>query len=170
MTVTIRNAVDADLDALIRLNAQVQRLHAQVYPADFKSLTDEGEVRDFLLSAMRQTDHTILLAQVDGAVVGYAWIEIQDQPQTPFTWAKKRVFLHHICVDSGHQRLGVGSALIAQVEDRALAAGIGEVALDMWPLNDAAQAFFKSRGLKTYRLFLRKQIVPGGKAHGGVPK
>jgi hypothetical protein len=46
MTVTIRNAVDADLDALIRLNAQVQELHAQVYPADFKSLTDEGEVRD----------------------------------------------------------------------------------------------------------------------------
>jgi len=34
MTVTIRNAVDADLDALIRLNAQVQKLHAQVYPAD----------------------------------------------------------------------------------------------------------------------------------------
>jgi hypothetical protein len=41
MTVTIRNPVDADLDALIRLNAQMQRLHAQIiYPADLKSLTD----------------------------------------------------------------------------------------------------------------------------------
>jgi hypothetical protein len=77
MTVTIRNAVGADLDALIRLNVQLQRLHAQVYPADFKSSTDEGEVRDFSTSVMRRTDHTILLAQVDGAVVGYAWIEIQ---------------------------------------------------------------------------------------------
>ena len=73
MTVTIRNAVDADLDPLVGLNAQVQELHAQVYPADFKSLTDEGEVRDFLASVMRQTDHTILLAQVDGVIVGYAW-------------------------------------------------------------------------------------------------
>jgi ribosomal protein S18 acetylase RimI-like enzyme len=108
MTVTVRNAVDADLDALIRLNTQLQRLHAQVYPADFKSLTDERDVRDFLLSAMRQTDHTILVAQIDGAVVGYAWIEIQDRPQTPFSWAKKRAFLHHICVDSGRRRLGVG--------------------------------------------------------------
>jgi hypothetical protein len=34
MTAAIRNAVDADLGALIRLNARVQRLHAQVYPAD----------------------------------------------------------------------------------------------------------------------------------------
>jgi hypothetical protein len=42
MTVTIRNALDADLDALVRLNAQVQMLHAQVYPADFKSSTDAG--------------------------------------------------------------------------------------------------------------------------------
>jgi ribosomal protein S18 acetylase RimI-like enzyme len=162
VTATIRNAVDADLAALIKLNAQVQRLHAQVYPADFKSLTDEGEVRDFLASAMRQTDHTILLAQVDGAVVGYAWIEIQDRPQTPFTWPTKRIFLHHICVDSGHRRLGVGSALIARLEERALAAGIGEFALDMWLLNDAAQAFFKSCGLEIYRLFLRKQTVPRG--------
>jgi len=166
MTVTIRNAVDADLDALIRLNAQVQKLHAQVYPADFKSLTDEGEVRDFLVSAMRQTGHTILLAQVDGAVVGYAWFEIQDRPQTPFTWPRKRAFLHQICVDFGHRRLGVGSALITRVEDQALAAGIGEFALDMWSVNDTAQAFFKSCGLKTYRLFLRKQTVPGGKVQG----
>jgi diamine N-acetyltransferase len=167
MTVTTRNAVDADLDALIRLNAQVQELHAHVYPADFKSLTDEGEVRDFLASLMRRTDHTILLAQVDDEVVGYAWFEIQDRPQTPFTWAKKRVFLHHICADSGHRRLGVGSALITRVEERALAAGIGEIALDMWSLNDTAQAFFKSCGLEPYRLFLRKHTAPGDKAQGG---
>jgi ribosomal protein S18 acetylase RimI-like enzyme len=167
MTVTIRNAEDADLDALIRLNAQVQKVHAQFYPADFKSLADEGEVRDFLASTMRQPDHTILVADVDGVVAGYAWIEIQERPQTPFTWAKKRVFLHHICVDSGRQRLGVGSALIARVEEQALAADIGEFAMDVWSLNTAAQAFFKSCGLKTYRLFLRKQIVPGGKAQGG---
>jgi ribosomal protein S18 acetylase RimI-like enzyme len=167
MTVTIRNAVDADLDSLIRLSAQVQELHAQVYPADFKSLTDEREVRDFLGSVMRRTDHTILLAQVDGAVVGYAWIEIEDRPQTPFTWAKKRVFLHHICIDFGHRRLGVGSALITRIEERAGAAGIGEFALDMWSLNDTARAFFKSCGLKTYRVFLRKQTVPGGQVQGG---
>ena len=166
MALTIRNAVDADLDALIRLNAQMQRLHAQVYPADFKSRTDGGEVRDFLASVMRRTDHILLIAQVDGAVAGYAWFEIQDRPQTPFTWPRKRVFLHHICVDSGHRRSGVGSALITRVEEQALAAGIGEFALDMWSLNDTAQAFFKSCGLTTYRLFLRKQTVPGGKVQG----
>jgi diamine N-acetyltransferase len=166
MAVIVRNAVDADLDPLISLNAQVQSLHAQVYPADFKSLTDEAEVRDFFASVMRQTDHTILLAQIDGAVVGYAWIEIQDRPQTPFTWAKKRVFLHHICVDSGHRRLGVGSALITRVEKQALAGGIGEFVLDMWLLNDTAQVFFKFCGFETYRSFRRKQIVPGGKALG----
>jgi ribosomal protein S18 acetylase RimI-like enzyme len=166
MTVTIRNAVDADLGALIRLHAQVQRLHAQVYPADFKSSTDEGEVRNFLASVMRRTDHTILLAQVDGAVVGYAWFEIQNRPETPFTWPRKTVFLHHICVDSGHRRMGVGSALITRVEERALGTGIGELALDMWSLNAAAERFFKSCGLKTYRLFLRKQTVLGGKVQG----
>ena len=167
MIVTIRNAADTDLDVLIRLNAQVQSLHEQAYPADFKSSTDEAEVRDFLASVMRRTGHAILLAQVDGAIVGYAWFEIQDRPQTPFTWAKKRVLLHHICVDSGHRRLGAGSALITRVEERALAGGIGEFALDMWSLNDTAQAFFKSCGLETYRHFLRKLTVPGGTVQGG---
>jgi ribosomal protein S18 acetylase RimI-like enzyme len=159
MAVVIRNATDGDLEALIRLNAQVQRLHAQNYPADFRSSTDEREVRDFFASVIQRVDHTILLAQVDGADVTYAWIEIVDRPATPFTWAKKRAFLHHICVDSGHLRLGVGSALITRIEERALAAGAGEFVLDMWSLNDSAQAFFKSRGLATYRLFLRKQLI-----------
>jgi hypothetical protein len=40
-------------------------------------------------------------------------------------------------------------------------------ALDMWSLNETAQAFFKSCGLKTYRLFLRKQTAPGGKVKEG---
>jgi ribosomal protein S18 acetylase RimI-like enzyme len=123
-----------------------------VYPADFKPITDAGEVRDFLVSAMRQTDHTILLAQVEGAVVGYAWIEIQDRAQTPFTWPRKRVFLHHICVDSGHRRLGVGLALMTRVEERALAAGIGEFALDMWSLNDTAQAYWLTKPSKAGEL------------------
>jgi ribosomal protein S18 acetylase RimI-like enzyme len=158
MIVVIKNATDADLDALIRLNAQVQRLHAHSYPADFKSSTEESEVRNFFASVIQRVDHTILLAQVDGADVGYAWIEVMNRPATPFTWAKKRAFLHHICVDSGHRRLGVGSALITQVEERALAAGVGEFVLDMWSFNDSAQQFFKSCGLATYRLFLRKQL------------
>ena len=89
MTVAIINATDADLGALIRLNAQVQMVHAQSYPADFKSLTDESEVRHFLASVIQRVDHAILLAQVDGADVGYAWIEIMERPPTPFTWGKK---------------------------------------------------------------------------------
>ncbi len=158
MIVAIRYATDADLDAIVRLNAYVQRLHAHSYPADFKLLTDEGEVRNVFASVLQQTDHTILLAEAGGADVGYAWIEIMDRPPTPFTWAKKRVFLHHICVDSDHRRLGVGSALINRIEERALAAGIGEFVIDMWSLNDSAQAFFEACGLKTYRTLLRKQI------------
>jgi ribosomal protein S18 acetylase RimI-like enzyme len=158
MTVAIRDATDADLDTLITLNAQVQRWHAHSYPADFKSSTEESEVRNFLASVIQRVDHTILLAQVDGAGVGYAWIEMMNRPATPLTWAKKRVFLHHICVDSGHRRLGVGSALITRIEERALAAGAGELVLDMWSLNDSAQEFFKSCGLATYRLLLRKQL------------
>jgi hypothetical protein len=59
-----------------------------------------------------------------------------------------------------------GLTLITQVEERALASGSGEVALDMWSLNDTAQAFFKSCGLKPYRLFLRKQTVPGDTVQG----
>lgn len=159
MTIAIRNATDADLGALIRLNAQVQRVHAETYPADFKSITDEGEVRLFLASVIQRVDHAILLAQVDGTDVGYAWIELMQRPPTPFTWAKKRIFLHHICVDIGHRRLGIGSALITRIEERAVAAGIDEFVLDMWALNDSAQAFFNSCGLETYRLFLRKQLA-----------
>ena len=45
-------------------------------------------------------------------------------------------------------------------------ASIGEFGLDMWWLNDTAQAFFESCGLKIYRLFLRKETVPKGKMQG----
>jgi GNAT superfamily N-acetyltransferase len=123
---------------------------------DFDRFVEDGLARvkvPGLGVAMIRKDRTLFAG-------GYGLADVKNR--IPVTADSASVFLHHICVDSGHRRLGVGSALITRVEERALAGGIGEFAVDMWLLNDTAQAFFKSCGLETYRLFLRKQTVPGG--------
>ena len=88
MRIDVRIAEASDLDTLIGLNRQVQGVHADLYPADVKATVNDGELRAFLSSLVARSDTRILLAEIDGASAGYAWIEIQDRPETPFTLAK----------------------------------------------------------------------------------
>jgi ribosomal protein S18 acetylase RimI-like enzyme len=95
------------VDALARLNGQTQRLHATLYPRDFKTQVDEAELRSFLRAALARGGARWLVAEIEGSVVGYAWLEIQIRPETLFRFAKQRLFLHHLCVDGNHRRRGI---------------------------------------------------------------
>ena len=52
MSVEVRAASEADLDALIQLNRLVQNLHAALYPGDFKSVAEPSAVREFFAARL----------------------------------------------------------------------------------------------------------------------
>jgi ribosomal protein S18 acetylase RimI-like enzyme len=156
MKIGIRKAGTCDVAALVKLNGQVQSLHAALYPGDFKPKVDDDELADFMISVMEQDENRILIAEIDEIAVGYVWLEIKNCPETALTFARRVVFLQQICVNSGHRRRGIGSALLIQIEQFAKEDGADEILLGTWSSNEIAQGFFRSRGFEPFTILMRK--------------
>jgi ribosomal protein S18 acetylase RimI-like enzyme len=91
-----------------------------------------------------------LLAEIDGAPVGYAVAEIVRHPETGRHHAHQMVYVHELCVRPAFRRRGVGRTLIDAVRERGREFGIALIALDTWTFNEEALAFFGRYGLKPY--------------------
>jgi ribosomal protein S18 acetylase RimI-like enzyme len=159
MTISVRVASVADIDDIVRLNRDVQLLHAELEPAFFKSNFDNEKVASFFAAKLALSENHIRLADSSDGPNGYVWFEVQDRPETPLTLARKRIYIHHLSVQAGARRHGIASALLRQVEAEALIGGITAIALDTWAANESARSFFEARGFTAFNLSLGKQLT-----------
>jgi diamine N-acetyltransferase len=155
--ITIRIAIDADLDTLVRLNQAVQSVHAEFYPDDFRAMADADGLKALLGSRLAN----VAIAEVDGLSVGYVWFEEQTRPANPFSPPSRCLFVHHLSVLPDARRRGVAGALTAHAEAYAECQDIDEIALSHWAANAAAQQFFAARGFAPYRILLRRKLSDG---------
>jgi ribosomal protein S18 acetylase RimI-like enzyme len=159
MSVEVRAASEADLEAVVQLNQMVQNLHSVLYPGDFKQVADRSAVRTFFAGRLVSPKSAIGIAEADRVPVGYVWFEVQERPETPFTPPRPRIYVHHISVAPEARRRGIATALMRYVEHRAASEGIHEIALDTWASNLDAQRFFGSQGFVTFSVALRKTLA-----------
>ena len=146
----VRVAGPADAEAVVVLNRDVQALHAALEPALFKPPGPSTMSVEDAIAILALPQNLVLLAEVDGTPVGYAYAELRRRGETPFAYAYDEMYLHHLSVAPSWRRRGVGQALLAAVSERASVTGIGRVALDVWSANTAARAFFESQGFAPY--------------------
>ena len=90
---------------------------------------------------------------------GYIWSEVQQRAATPFTYAFRRTYIHHISVRTEARRQGVASALLSWTESYSLADGIEEMLADHWMDNSAARAFFAQSDFTRLREVRRKSLA-----------
>jgi ribosomal protein S18 acetylase RimI-like enzyme len=166
MAVTVRAAQESDLDALVALNEIVRELHAVLYPEDFALHADQNAIKASLAALLHEPGHALIVAEADGAVagptgsvVGYAWIELQVRPSSPFYNRRDRIYVHHLAVAPQARRQGVAAALFHHIEQRAAAHGIGDVYLESWAANKDAHAFFAAQGFTHLKYMFRKRLV-----------
>ena len=166
MAVTVRAAMEADLDALVALNQVVQGLHAGLYPEDFSPDVDPDAVKGRFAALLHEAGHALIVAEADaavagrdGGVVGYAWTELQVRPPSPFYNRRDRVYVHHLSVLPRARRHGVAAALFRYIEQYAAARGVGDLYLESWAANVEAHAFFAAQGFATLKCMFRKRLV-----------
>lgn len=155
----IREAGPSDVDALVELTLQVQRLHVANEPERFVTPSSAAVAAWW---SERLSDHGwyALVAEIDGACVGYVLFERIDRPAAVFTAGQQALYLHHIGVDPSVRHRGIGRALLHAVEQAAAEHGLQQVALDTWSFNTTAQAFFTACGYEPYNLRLRRRLPP----------
>jgi ribosomal protein S18 acetylase RimI-like enzyme len=148
----IRPATAADFHAVCDLSSQVLKLHAERWPQFFKDPTPAVPTRDAYDDWLSNSSRHVLVADVDGEVVGYAIAEVQHRPETPYKYPLDVLYIEQIGVRAVDRRRGCAKALVEAITALPRTRGIGRVELDVWAFNEAAQASFKSMGFEPFQL------------------
>jgi ribosomal protein S18 acetylase RimI-like enzyme len=158
MTMEIRSATKADMPGLLQLVDQIQRQHAVPFPEEFHADPDTTGLQAFFGRLMEEDQQILLVAHEGAERVGYLWCEIQRFGDTLFRPARTQLYIQHVCVDAGHRRQGIASALFARIDALAQSEKIGRIGLDTWAGNDTALSFFHAHGYETRQIKLLKTI------------
>lgn len=147
-TVTIRPARPSDAPALGRLGALLVQTHHEFDSRRFIAATSRTEqgYGAFLGSQLTAPDAIVLVAELEGTVIGYAYAGVEG-----FDYMSLRGpagVLHDIVIDTAHRGRGAGHLLL----DAALAAlearGVPRIVLMTAEQNEAAQRLFAHAGFR----------------------
>ena len=125
----IREAVTADAPALARLLGDLG------YPVDGDAVVQRME---------RLGDDRLVVAEIDGAVVGFAQLHVSPAIEYDGDAAK----LAALVVDADHRGVGVGRALVEAVEAEARARGCVLLFVTTAERRADAHAFYERVGLE----------------------
>jgi len=146
--VSIRRASRDDVPVLGRLGKLMVQTH---YDFDSKRFlppsprTEEG-YGSFLGSQLDQKDVVVLVAEVDGAVVGFAYGTNEG-----YDWMSLRGpagALHDIVVDPAHRGKGIGAQLLDAIVNVFEEKGAPRVLLSTAFKNETAQRLFERAGFR----------------------
>jgi RimJ/RimL family protein N-acetyltransferase len=116
-----------------------------------------GDERRYLRAVRRHSDAAVLVAEINGTVVGRLSIARDPHP------ASKHVADVGLMVARKHRRHGAGTALMDAAEAWARGVGITKIELHVFPHNDPALALYTARGYE--REGLRRRHYRRGGEH-----
>jgi ribosomal protein S18 acetylase RimI-like enzyme len=158
ISVTVRPAKPADLDAIGRLGALLVRTHHDFDPARFIAATPQTErgYASFLGTQLAEPDVIVLVAERDGDIVGYTYAGIEGRDYMSLRGPAGA--LYDIVVDPAHRGHGIGKALL----DATLAAlesrGAPQVVLSTAERNDVAQRLFARAGFRRTMIEMTRDL------------
>lgn len=159
--VSIRPAVPADLPAIGRLGALLVRMHHDFDPKRFIAATPRTEhgYASFLGTQLAEPEVMVLVAERDGAVLGYAYAGIEGRDYMSLRGPAG--VLHDIVVDPAHRERGVGRMLLDATLAALEARGAPRVVLSTAELNEPAQRLFARAGFRRTMIEMTRELDGG---------
>ena len=156
--VSIRRANPADMATVGRLGALLVRLHHDLDPKRFIPATrrTEKSYGSFLGTQLDEPDIIILVAEQDGAVVGYTYSGVEGIDYMSLRGPAGVV--HDIVVDPTHREHGVGQMLLDATLKELRAKGAKQVVLETADQNESAQRLFARTGFRRTMIEMTREL------------
>jgi L-amino acid N-acyltransferase YncA len=149
--VTIRDATAADAAAICRIYNQ--GIQDRVATLETEERTPE-ERRDWL--AGRGARHPVLVAEAEGAVVGWGSLNVFN-PRPAYD----HVADFSLYVDRGWRGRGVGRRLLEALVARARALGYHKLVLSAFPWNEAGMQVYRRAGFREVGSYREQGLLDG---------
>lgn len=154
----IRKATRGDLEAIGRLGAALLRAHSEFDAERFMAAGPDAEdgYAWFLGTQLDQDASLVLVADVDGVVVGYLYAAIE-----PRNWKELRDeagFIHDVLVQEGSRGAGLAQRLIEEAASWCRARGVPRVLLWTAARNTRAQQLFERLGFRGTMIEMTREL------------
>ena len=144
----IRNAEEKDAKKIMLLLSQVLEIHADIRPDIFIHGTTKYSESQIFSILQDESRRTYVAADENDCVLGYAFCELKEQPQSDNLIPFKYLYIDDLCIDRESRGKNIGKALFEFVKIEAKKLGCYEIVLNVWEGNDSARGFYDKMGMK----------------------
>ena len=157
-TVSIRRATQADLPRIGTLGALLVHTHHEFDPKRFLAPTPETPqgYSWWLGKQLAEERVVVLVAELDGRVVGYTYAGIEDTDYMALRGPAGAFY--DIVVDPAHRGRGIGRALVDATLAALKARGAPRVVLSTAEQNAAAQRLFAGAGFRRTMIEMTREL------------
>jgi ribosomal protein S18 acetylase RimI-like enzyme len=161
VSLTIRDAGEADIETLISMMGALDDQHTAARPDVFCGSSERPRSRDDVAGLLTAADSTVLVAALDGGIVGYVVIRMRDVDRMLLVHRRFGEVDALFVVEQARHR-GVGAALMQAAEDWIRHSAGTAIELVVWEFNDAAIRFYEAQGYTTDFRRMRRSLEPPG--------
>ena len=156
---SVRLARPADLDALSRLGAYLVTEHHDFDPDRFIAPAPDmpQTYGSFLESQAGRADRFVLVAERNGAVVGYVFAGMEGADYMMLRGPAGAVY--DLVVDPDHRRQGIGGMLLRAALSELAGRGARRAVLSTAAKNSPAQSLFERSGFRRTMIEMTRELA-----------
>ncbi|TSJ47992.1 GNAT family N-acetyltransferase [Fluviicola chungangensis] len=139
-----------DFKRIAELNADVQNLHAKLYPEIFKPF-NRIEMEKALENFLSDPNCFSYIVELNNVAIGSAVFFVKEAKENAFHYTIRTLYIDQISVLPEHQKTGAGKMLMQKAEQLARENSIKKIELDHWTANKVAATYFRKNGYMLYR-------------------
>ena len=157
MKIEVRRGTKGDARIIAEYAMKLVEQHVGYDPVRFDRIATVDGMEWFYSGQTEAADAAVLVAELDGNVVGFAYIGYEEKNYADLAVATVR--LHDVYVDEGARHCGAGRELINGAVEVAKEYGAEKLLLSVAAKNTAASEFFEQAGFVT--TMYEMMLVPG---------
>jgi diamine N-acetyltransferase len=121
--------------------------HAEALPTIFAKV-DVVMPIDYYQQLLNDKNSEVLVAKLNGQIVGFAVLEIKEAPQFASLVSRKYAYISDFGVKKAFQNNGIGKQLFFACVEWAKEKGASSLELNVWEFNQKAISFYEQLGMK----------------------
>lgn len=147
-SVRIRHAEHSDVDVLVELYIEFHEFHARGVPERLRIPTsyDRDGLRARLRAIIDAKDSAVLVAELEGGVVGFAEVYVKEDEANPCRCSHRYAHLQSMMIVERYRRRRVGRQLLSAVEKWGRERHASELRLDTWEFDAGPLGFYEKQG------------------------
>ncbi len=151
---TIRYASYEDYAQVEKIALEIQQIHVDFRPDIYKAVAEVIGAEAFRDLSAKQA---VIVAEIDGKVVGYAVYYLRNV-KLPIMHERKVFYIDAIAVSSLCRSQGIGTQMVFFLTEIARSNGCSSLELSVSSLNRDAIRWYEKLGMRTKSIYMEMKI------------